>query len=118
MLEAEFGFTGKAALRITPTSGALAITSRTYNLLAAGNDLGLPAGATFGQFIPAAHGSESIPYGDEGRLVQLAHDPSGTSGFRTNLGLLNITEMAAMVEIDLQTADGSALGTVTVGLAP
>ncbi len=118
LLETEFGFTGKAALRITPTSGALAITSRTYNLLAAGNDLGLPAGATFGQFIPAAHGSESIAYGDEGLLVQLAHDPSGATGFRTNLGLLNVTALAAMVEINLQTADGSALGRVTVGLAP
>ena len=52
VLETVFGFTGAAALRVTPTSGSVLVTSRTYNLLGEGNDLGLPAGATFGQYIP------------------------------------------------------------------
>ena len=66
-----FSFTGQAALRVTPDAPGLVVTSRTYNLLAAGNALGLPAGATFGQFIPAAAETDAISAGDEGRLIQL-----------------------------------------------
>ena len=38
---------------LDPESGRIIVTSRTYNLLGEGNPLGLPAGATFGQYIPA-----------------------------------------------------------------
>ena len=117
VLLAEFGRDGKAALRVTPSVGAVIATDRTYNLLAAGNALGLPPGATFGQYIPAVRGADAIGFGDEGRLIQLSHTASG-GGFRTNLGLVNLTGAATAVTIDLFEADGSRLGAVSRTLAP
>jgi len=108
-----FSFNGKAALRITPTNGAILVSSRTYNLLGAGNRLGLPDGATFGQNIPAVGLGQAIRTGDEGRLIQLSHDPSGTSGFRTNLAFVNAGAQQVIVEAELHRADGTTLGTVT-----
>ncbi len=118
VLETEFGVAGKAALRITPNRGLVAVTSRTYNLLEEGNDLGLPAGATFGQFIPALLESAAIPSGEEGRLVQLSHDPGSDQGSRTNIGLVNASAAGLTVEIDLLSADGQLLGTVARQLQP
>ena len=118
VLESEFGAAGKAALRVTPSRGTLAVTSRTYNLLEEGNGLGLPAGATFGQFIPAVLGATAIRFGEEGRLVQLSHDPGSDQGSRTNLGLVNSTGVELSVEIDLHMADGQLLGTVGRLLLP
>jgi hypothetical protein len=118
ILATEFGFDGKAALRITPTAGHLLVTSRTYNLLGSGNPLGLPAGATFGQFIPGLKAEAAIRIGKEGRLIQLAHDPDSSKGFRTNLGLVNASIATVNVEVDLYRSDGSKLGTVTRALAP
>ena len=117
VLLAEFGSDGKAALRMTPSAGAVVATDRTYNLLAAGDALGLPPGATFGQYIPAVRGADAIGFGDEGRLIQLSHTASG-GGFRTNLGLVNLTGAATTVTIDLFEADGSRLGAVSRTLAP
>jgi|GEM_PF-3162317 len=118
ILDTLFGFEGSAALRVTATSGRIVVTSRTYNLLGEGNPLGLPAGATFGQFIPAAGPRDAIAYGEEGRLVQLAHDPSGASGFRTNLVLLSASGGPVDVEVDLYASDGTLLGSVTTDLEP
>lgn len=118
VLEAQFDVSGKAALRLTPSRGTVAVASRTYNLLEEGNALGLPAGATFGQFIPALLGSAAIPEGSEGRLVQLSHDPGSAGGSRTNLGLVNATGSGLAVEIDLHSADGSLLGTIPRQLQP
>lgn len=117
VLDTVFGLEGQAALRITPSDGRLIVTSRTYNLLGAGNDLGLPAGATFGQFIPSIPASEAIGFGGEGRLIQLAQDPAG-GGFRTNLVLVSGSPAAVDVEADLYAADGASLGKVTRRLAP
>jgi hypothetical protein len=118
VLESEFGMTGTAALRLTPRRGTVAVTSRTYNLLDDGNSLGLPAGATFGQFIPALLESAVIAAGDEGRIIQLSHDPGAAQGSRTNLGLVNATGESAAVEVDLFTAGGQLLGTVSRQLRP
>lgn len=118
VLTSELGFDGKATLRVTPTAGHLVVTSRTYNLLGAGNPLGLPAGATFGQFIPALDGAAAIRSGEEGRLIQLAHDPGTTGGFRTNLALQSASAAAIDVEVDLHRSDGTKLGTLTEKLKP
>ncbi|MGV8042163.1 MAG: hypothetical protein AB2L07_19590 [Thermoanaerobaculaceae bacterium] len=118
VLKSELGFDGKATLRVTPTSGHLVVTSRTYNLLGAGNPLGLPAGATFGQFIPALEAAAAIRSGEEGRLIQLAHDPGSTGGFRTNLALQSASAAAIDVEVDLHRSDGTRLGTLTEKLKP
>ena len=118
LLASEFGFTGSAAVRITPTAGHVLVTSRTYNLLGAGNSAGLPAGATFGQYIPGVTMEDAIQEGEEGRLIQLAHTPGGASGFRTNLVLVNATAKQIEVEVELYASDGALLGTTTRTLAP
>jgi hypothetical protein len=118
ILQNEFSFSGQAALRVTSTSGHVLVTSRTYNLLGEGNDAGLPAGATFGQFIPGVTDDEAIHYGEEGRLIQLSHTPGGLTGFRTNLVLVNARPKQITVEVDLYDSDGVRFGTVTRDLAP
>ena len=101
VLAGQFGTGGQAALMLSVGSGRILATSRTYNLLAAGNPLGLPGGSTFGQYIPALERSEAIAFGEEGRLVQLSHSTAASGGFRTNLGLVNITSAALDVEVEL-----------------
>lgn len=119
VLAGEFGVDeGAAALVLRPSSGRIIVTSRTYNLLGSGNDLGLPEGSTFGQFIPAQSTREAIRFGEQGRLIQLSHDRSSGSGFRTNLGVVNVTEDDCRVEIELYEANGHLLGMVPVELPP
>ncbi len=118
VLDGVFATDGAAALRITAGSGAVAVTSRTYNLLGPGNPLGLPEGSSFGQFIPALAADDAIPSGDAGDLIQLSHDPSLSAGNRTNLILVNAGATPTTVEIDLRLDDGSPLGTVSTDLEP
>lgn len=117
VLEGVFGLEGQAALRFTATNGRVIVNSRTYNLLGSGNDLGLPAGATFGQFIPGVAASEKIGFGGEGRLIQLSHNPAG-GGFRTNLILVNAGDDPIDIDSELFESNGSHLGTLTRTLAP
>jgi len=118
VLDSEFGFEGAAALRIAASSGRILVTSRTYNLLGEGNPFGLPAGATFGQFIPGVDARKAIGFAEEGRLIQLAHTQGSASGYRTNLVLVNATTSGIDVEIELYRADGTLLGIVARSLAP
>lgn len=118
VLQALFGFGGTAALRVVPAGDPLLVTSRTYNLLGSGNPLGLPAGATFGQYIPAVQEGDAIAVGEEGRLIHLSQAATDTSGFRTNLILVNATPTRLAVEVDLMRADGARIGTEVVSLAP
>ena len=119
VLSAEFGFTGAAALRITPTSGSLLVTSRTYNLLAAGNTLGLPAGSTFGQYVPGLVEAGAISSGEEGRIIQLSHAAGTVAGtFRTNLGVVNATGSSCAVAVTLYGATGARYGEVSKSLRP
>ena len=116
IIATEFERDGKAALRVTPTAGTILATNRTYNLLGAGNDLDLPAGATFGQSIPAVRSRDAIAFGQQARLVQLAHGEA--AGFRTNVGLVNLVARTTVVTIDLHASDGTLLGTVNRTLKP
>lgn len=102
-IETGFGFTGTAALRITPTEGHILATSRTYN-----DD----PGGTYGQTVPAVGEDEAIGFGDEAALIQLARSPDPTNGFRTNVGLVNLKDSRIGVAIDLYSADGSAIGSL------
>jgi len=108
-LDALFGFTGAAALRLTCEEGAVVATSRTYNL--EGN-LGSPDARTFGQFLPALSSDDAVIFGDEGRLLLLAHDPTLERGQRTNLILVNGGDEDVEVDIDLFTSDGVEIGDV------
>lgn len=110
-----FGFEGAAALRIETLSGTVAVSSRTYNLLDADNDLGLPAGATFGQYIGGAVPEQAVEHGGEGRIVNLREDDD----FRSNLGLVNATGGAIDVVVELYAGRQLDLvGTRPVQLAP
>lgn len=109
VLYTDFGFSGAAALHITPTSGSIIATSRTYNLGPNG---------TYGQFVPALPLDAAISRGQIARLIQLSHDPSLQTGFRTNLGLINPTPLAIDIEIDFFDSSGDALGTYALQLEP
>lgn len=106
-----FAFTGKAALRVTVTAGSVMVTSRTYN------DLG--AAGAFGQLVPALTDSQAIAFGEDGRLIQLSHQPvTSAGGFRTNLGVVNATGSTIALSIALYRADRTPLGTVPITLRP
>jgi len=108
-LDELFGFNGAAALRLTSENGTFIATSRTYNL--EGN-LGGPDARTFGQFLPALSADDAIVFGDEGRLLLLAHDPTLEQGQRTNLILVNGSGEDVDIDIDLFSSDGVELGDV------
>ena len=110
VLATEFGVSsGSAALRLIPSAPTLIATSRTY--------FASPNG-TYGQFIPAMHEDEAITDGELGRLLQLSHEPSLASGFRTNLGLLSASPVPLPVHVAFYLADGRLLGTTDVTLKP
>jgi len=102
-----FGFTGAAALRITPSAGTITVTSRTYNEA---------SGGTYGQFIPAVPASSAISSGDSVPLIQLADSASTSSGYRTNIGFVNTTNKTISVKADLYDGSGTKLGTKLVTL--
>lgn len=113
LLDTEFHFTGAAALRLTVTSGTVLFTSRTYNQIGT-NPWSLPAGASFGQFVPAFPVDQAIGDGQEGRIIQLSHrDPNSMGGFRTNIGYVNVTGGSIELVVDLYLASGVHLGTVS-----
>lgn len=110
-LASRFGLAGAAALRLSSSPGSILVNSRTCNLIGP-NTVGLPEGASFGQFVPGLPETEAIGYGEEGRLIQLSHrDSSGLTGFRTNVGFVNTTGSPIDGKVDLYTVDGAFLGT-------
>ncbi len=109
VLTSVFGFDGSAAIRITNDIGMVAVTSRTYNLTDTG---------TYGQFAGGVISHTAIQAGQEGRIIQLTHNRSTTSGFRTNIGFVNATDTQITVQVALYRADGSYLGTLAYTLAP
>ena len=113
-----FSTEGAAALRVTPYGGPLAVSSRTYNLIEAGNPQGLPEGATFGQYLAPVGWLKAIKYGERALLGHLSHDPSLSDGSRTNLLIVNNANRDAEYEVELFRADGSSLGSFTTTLGP
>ncbi len=102
-----FGATTAGALRITELHGYVHVTSRTYNRTAEGS---------FGQFVPGMTGDSSGAFGREIQLIQLTRSTAKAGGYRTNLGLLNISAVPMTVYISLFKADGTALGTISESL--
>ena len=109
LLESEFGFTGTAALRVSATAGRILVTSRTFN-----DD---PAG-TFGQTVPAVDDREAFGPGDRAALIQLSRSPDRSIGFRTNVGVVNLTDQSIGIDIELHRADGGDVGNVSLTLRP
>jgi hypothetical protein len=110
VLHTLFELEGAAALRLTCQTGAVIVTSRTYNLE---GELGSPDARTFGQFVPALSADDAIAFGDQGRLLLLAHDPSLEQAQRTNLILVNGGDEEIEVEVELLTSNGDLLGVVS-----
>lgn len=94
------------ALRLIASHPDVKATSRTYN--AAGTE------GTYGQFIPALARSQAIEAGLVGSLLQLQEN----AGFRTNVGLLNITERPVEVQVHLYLGSGNLVGVRTENLLP
>jgi hypothetical protein len=109
ILDDQFGFSGTAALRITPEQGRLMVSSHTYN------DRG---GETYGQLVPALPASTALTAGEEALLVQLSHSADATTGFRTNTGFASASEQTAQVQVSLYSGDGTYLGGRRVDLPP
>jgi hypothetical protein len=109
LVDREFGVTGTGALRLTATSGRFLAASRTYN-----DD---PAG-TYGQTVPAVPEAAAIGLGESATLIQLSRSPDPASGYRTNLGLVNLTDGPVTAVVELYRADGGALGALTADLKP
>jgi hypothetical protein len=76
-------------------------TVRTYNQTSEG---------TFGQFLPALRENEGPPSGTVGMLQHL----KSTADFRTNIGFVNLSDVACSVRFQLHDRNGAALGAATV----
>ncbi len=109
LLFSAFGFSGAAAVRITPVAGSLIVTSRTYNQLANG---------TYGQSVPAIPNAQAIAFGQNAYLIGLSHDPTLAAGYRTNLGFVNASPAGIHVVADFYLATGAPLGQEGYDLLP
>ncbi len=98
-----FGLEGGAALRITPLSGEVIVTSRTYNLTSVG---------TYGQFIGGAPVSGAIQHGQSAVLIQLTQN----GNYRANLGFVSASASPITVRADMYRSDGLLLGTTNYQL--
>jgi hypothetical protein len=104
-----FGFSGAAAIRITPIDGTVILTSRTYNQLPTG---------TYGQSVPAIPRARAIGFSQDARLIGVSHDPTLAAGYRTNLGFVNASPASIRVEADFYLSTGVLLGRKTYELLP
>jgi len=109
MLWSVFGFEGAAALRFEIEQGTTLITSRTFNDTASG---------TYGQFVQGLPEASAIAYGETGALIQLSQSTRTDRGFRTNLGMVNITPATLSVQVDLFGSSGTQFGSLTYALRP
>ncbi|HSO23532.1 MAG TPA: hypothetical protein VLT81_11515, partial [Chondromyces sp.] len=109
VLYSAFSFEGAAALRITPLSGDVIATSRTYNLQPDG---------TYGLFAGAVNELAAFAAGERAVLMQLTHDTATQTGFRTNVGMLNCSGDTIELVADFRGANGASYGTQTYTLRP
>jgi hypothetical protein len=102
-----FGYQGVAALRLLVDGQAVQVAARTYNESSRG---------TMGQTIGAMAMANAATYQRTRRVLGLSHAALRSAGFRTNLGLLNVSDQAATVTVEFHRADGSMVGSVDAGL--
>ncbi len=105
----DFGREAAGALRILTSSEKVLFSSRTYNETNNGS---------FGSFKLARSSTWAARPGEDVRLIHLAESANPMQGFRTNISLLNISDLAVDVEIDLFSNNTQFLGTVPVHLRP
>ncbi len=103
---AGFGISsGVGAIAVEVLAGEIVLTSRTYNQAATG---------TYGQFIPGVAAENGVVQGETAALVQLRRSP----GFRTNVGMVNLTGSTIRIRAEYFRADGSSLGSATYDVLP
>ena len=68
--------------------------------------------------MPAVAAEDGFGFGTEATLILLSRSPDPSTGFRTNIGFVNLVGTQTKMEIDLFAADGTDLGTVTRNLKP
>jgi hypothetical protein len=98
-----FAAQGAGAIRVTPLSGAVAASARTFTDTGKGS---------LGQFIPATPLSEASGPGTGARLLQLRQSGTWEFGSRTNIGFVNATGAPITVTASLYAATDSYPGTL------
>jgi hypothetical protein len=96
-------------IRLTTDGDGIVAVARTYN--------DTPEG-TYGTSLGARPADQAVVHGTSTVLVHLAQSASDSDGYRTNLDLLNVTELEIAVEIALYSSAGIHLGTRSTDLAP
>jgi hypothetical protein len=93
-----FGITNKSSGSVLINSTKpLVVTARTYNV---GED------GSFGSFMPGVTAADGIGAGEVGVLSQL----TGNNDFRTNVGLVNLSNKTCQVRVRVINASGGTLG--------
>jgi hypothetical protein len=105
-----FGARGSGALRITRQRGLVVASSRTY-----GEDAGE---GTHGQLVPAIPLDATSPAGSGGSILGLVHSADPSTGFRSNLGIVNLEERAVEVRVKFYGDEGELLLERIVALGP
>jgi Ig-like domain CHU_C associated len=102
---------GGAVTVSSSNNAPLVITARTFSREA--------DGGTYGQFIPAVTAADAVGLGDRA-LEVLQLEDSGTrslkTGFRSNLGLVEVTGNRAVVELTLRPPDSKLTAVAHVEL--
>jgi Tol biopolymer transport system component len=96
-------------IRLVADGDGVVAVARTYN--------DTPDG-TYGTALGSNPVEEAAADGASTVLVHLAQSASDSDGFRTNLDLLNVTDLEIAVEIALYTSTGSHYGTLSTALEP
>jgi len=102
-----FSFSGAAALKLDLDSSDVLVTSRTYNLTADG---------TYGQFIEGRDEDSAFDIDHPAYMIQLASSENPGNGFRSNVGIVNLSGETAGFDIELFGADGISLGHIPLEL--
>jgi len=97
------------SLRIEADGDGVVSVARTSNETPEG---------TYGTVLPAQALDRAVAEGEKSVLIHLAQSAADDEGFRTNLDLLNVTDVAIDVETELHSSDGTRLGLVSTRLEP
>jgi hypothetical protein len=94
-----FGVTARSSGSVLINSTRpLVVTARTYNV---GED------GSFGSFMPGVTVADGVSTGELGVLSQL----TGNNDFRTNVGLVNLSNKTCQARVRIVTAAGATVGT-------
>jgi len=107
VLEDLFGFQGTGALRLTPVSGEVIASSRTYN-----------AYSRIGQSVPGIPEGDAFRFGETATLLQLSQSTRPPWDNRTNIGFVNLSPYAAEIVIDFLYSTGVPKKTIIRRLKP